>query len=86
MTRPFFYYVDRLEGHYEDGEILTSSAVHMPEFHGKICDALWTDQITDHFQIKERGPIYIGNNISYLSTIGLIMYNCKSSVEGDVYT
>lgn len=49
---------------YEENELGTSRAIHMPEFHNEIVMAPWIDNITLHIKNKRNGPIYIGNSIS----------------------
>lgn len=49
--------------HYEDGDVVTSRAVHMPEFHSEINSSPWIEQITNHIRTENKGPVYIGNSM-----------------------
>lgn len=68
---------------YDEYETASSRVVHMPEFHAELTSGPWTDQITDWFKEKQKGPVFIGN--SYLSYERLEQaFECTTRVfEGD---
>lgn len=68
---------------YEDGEILTSRAVHMPEFHSEINSSIWIEQLTNHFKDNARGPIYIGNSMYRYERLLKDIINNDNTIEGD---
>lgn len=67
----------------EDGELITSRAVHMPEFHDDICSSPWIDKITNAIIDKSKGPIYIGNSFVKYKRLIKDCDNCLSFIEGD---
>jgi predicted small metal-binding protein len=71
------------EHEYEDDEIATSRAVHMPEFHNEIVMGPWIDAITNNIKHRKSGPIYIGNSISEFIRLERDINSNKSFVEGD---
>lgn len=84
---PYTYSVgarNKREVNAENFDVLKSRPVHMPEFHGEICDCVWTDQIIDFIKTEKKGPIYIGNNYSQYSRIVNDLKDCSSIIEGDV--
>lgn len=74
---------NKREYFYEDGEILTSRAVHMPEFHTEINSSIWIEQINAHLKMAEKGPLYIGNSIVKYDRLLKDLKNDKNSLEGD---
>lgn len=68
---------------YEDFELATSRAVHMPEFHNEIVTAGWIDGINDAIKLDKRGPIYIGNSIASFERYERDILSNNSYVEGD---
>jgi hypothetical protein len=75
---------NKREDSYKNGDEVKSRAVHMPEFHGELCDAPWIDQISDYIKEKSCGPIYIGNNISKFDRLQNDFSECSQILEGDV--
>lgn len=75
---------NKREDSYENGDDVKSRAVHMPEFHGELCDSPWIDQISDYIKDKGKGPIYIGNNITKYDRLYNDFYSCGQIIEGDV--
>lgn len=75
---------NKREDNYINGDEVKSRAVHMPEFHGELCDCPWIDQISDHIKISGKGPIYIGNNITKYERLINDFKNCSQIIEGDV--
>lgn len=75
---------NKRESSYENGERVNSRSVHMPEFHGEICDAPWLDQITEYIKLKGSGPIYIGNSIKKYERLASDIEGSVRQIEGDV--
>lgn len=75
---------NKRESAYDEGEILTSRAVHMPEFHVELNSACWIDPITNLIKDRGRGPIYIGNSISKHERLVKDSKDCVFATEGDV--
>lgn len=75
---------NKREDSYENGEEVKSRAVHMPEFHGELCDCPWIDQISDYVKEIGKGPIYIGNNLAKYDRLYKDFYKCSQVIEGDV--
>lgn len=48
---------------YDDGELATSRAVHMPELHVELTSSPWCDVFIDRLKEQSRGSIYIGNSL-----------------------
>lgn len=69
---------------YENGDEVKSRAVHMPEFHGELCDSPWIDQISDEIKFRGKGPIYIGNNIGKYDRLYNDFFTANQIIEGDV--
>jgi hypothetical protein len=74
---------NKREYHFEDDEVLTSRAVHMPEFHSEINSSIWIEQITNHIKRESRGPIYIGNSIVTYDRLVKDIFNRGKCIEGD---
>lgn len=74
---------NKREYFYEDGEILTSRAVHMPEFASEINSTIWIEQITNHLKEKQHGPLYIGNSIVKYERLLKDLGDSKFCIEGD---
>jgi hypothetical protein len=68
---------------YDEGELASSRAVHMPEFHNEIVTSAWIDGINDIIKIRNKGPIYIGNSITTYERLQKDIDNNKTYVEGD---
>lgn len=68
---------------YEDDEMATSRAVHMPEFHNEIVMSPWVDSITRVLKNRKSGPIYIGNSIADFIRYEKDMKSSKNFLEGD---
>lgn len=69
---------------YEDGEKVTSRAVHMPDFHAELQTAPWIDAISFDIQERERGQIYIGNSYTKFDRLVKDFSETKSVIEDDV--
>lgn len=69
---------------YAEGDILTSRAVHMPEFHVELNSSVWVDPITEQIKDAERGPIYIGNSIVDYQRLYSDTRNAVNVLEGDL--
>lgn len=69
---------------YEDGEAITSRAVHMPEFHSEMNSATWIDPITEYIKMKKKGCIYIGNSYKDYNRLYEDMFGSDCVIEGDV--
>jgi hypothetical protein len=67
----------------ENGEIVTSRAIHMPEFHDELCSSPWIDKITDNIIEQGKGPIYIGNSYVRYERFVKDCSDSTSYVEGD---
>jgi hypothetical protein len=74
---------NKREYFYEDDEVLTSRAIHMPEFHNEICSSVWIDQISNEIKRKSKGPIYIGNSFVKYERLFKDTFDCGDIVEGD---
>ena len=76
--------LNKRDSTYENNDVITSRAVHMPEFHAELQCAPWIDSISTSIKDKKRGCIYIGN--SYVEYERLIKDTdmSKSIIEGDV--
>lgn len=70
--------------YYEDGDEVTSRAVHMPEFHCEMQVAPWIDGISTHIKESKSGPIYIGNSFVEFQRLEKDLAKTVTSVEGDV--
>lgn len=68
---------------YEDFELATSRAVHMPEFHNEISISGWVDAINDQIKARSQGPLYIGNSITTYERLEKDLAKNISFVEGD---
>jgi predicted small metal-binding protein len=68
---------------YDDGEVLKSRAVHMPEFHNEIISGAWTDQISNHIKFNKQGPLYIGNSYLEYQRLYNDMADSNTILEGD---
>lgn len=68
---------------YVDDDIITSRAVHMPEFHTEINSSVWITQITNALKWKERGPLYIGNSIYRYDRLAKDIADRNFCIEGD---
>lgn len=68
---------------YEEDELASSRAVHMPEFHNEIVMAPWIDNITRLIKNSRKGPVYIGNSISDFVRYEKDIESHKSFLEGD---
>lgn len=68
---------------YEDDEILTSRAIHMPEFYSEINSLIWIEQVNLYLKSVERGPLYIGNSIFKYDRLVRDLENKKKCIEGD---
>jgi hypothetical protein len=53
---------NKRDAHYDDDEVATSRAVHMPELHAELTSAPWAEAVTDKVKEVGRGPLYIGNS------------------------
>lgn len=69
---------------YEDFEVVSSRAVHMPEFHNEIYSSVWIDPISNFIKDKKRGPIYIGNSFVEYQRMYNDLKECEDILEGDV--
>lgn len=69
---------------YEEGEAITSRAVHMPEFHSEMNSAVWIDPITEFIKMKKKGCIYIGNSYKNFDRLYEDMFGSNCVIEGDV--
>lgn len=69
---------------YEDGEAVTSRAVHMPEFHSEMNSAVWIDQITEFIKMRKKGCVYIGNSYKDYNRLYEDMFDSDCVIEGDV--
>jgi hypothetical protein len=69
---------------YEDFDVLSSRAVHMPEFHNELHSSVWTDPISNYIRDLKRGPIYIGNSFIDFQRMYKDMGVCSTILEGDV--
>lgn len=74
---------NKREYHFEDDEVLTSRAVHMPEFHSEINSSIWMEQVTNHIKRESRGPIYIGNSIVTYDRLVKDIFDRGKCIEGD---
>lgn len=68
---------------YIDDDIITSRAVHMPEFHTEINSSVWTSQISNLLKSRERGPLYIGNSIFRYERLLKDIDDREFCIEGD---
>lgn len=68
---------------YDDNDLATSRAIHMPEFHNEIVMAPWIDSITESIKCKRKGPVYIGNSISDFVRYERDIKSSKDFIEGD---
>lgn len=68
---------------FEYGEVISSRAVHMPEFFTELNSSVWTEQITNGIREKNRGPIYIGNFIVTYERLVKDIKEKKFCGEGD---
>jgi hypothetical protein len=75
---------NKREYDYGDKEVLTSRAVHMPEFHVELNSSAWVDPITEQIKESSRGPIYIGNSIVDYQRLYNDTKNSISVLEGDL--
>lgn len=69
--------------HYEDGDVISSRAVHMPEFHSELNSSVWVEQIAKEIKFNERGPIYLGNSIVKYERLVKDIRNDEFQIEGD---
>lgn len=67
----------------EKGEVVTSRAIHMPEFHDELCSSPWIDRITEDIILQEKGPIYIGNSFVKFKRLEKDCEGAKTILEGD---
>lgn len=74
---------NKREYDFEDDEILSSRAVHMPEFHSEINSSIWIEQITNSIRERESGPIYIGNSFVKYERLLKDTFASDDIVEGD---
>lgn len=68
---------------YEDDELATSRAVHMPEMHVELTSAPWTDLLTEKIIEVAKGPIYIGNSILEWERLKNDTCDSEFVLEGD---
>lgn len=68
---------------FEDEDILSSRAVHMPEFHTELNSIVWIEQIANEIKRKQSGPLYIGNSFVKYDRVLKDSQNCKNIIEGD---
>ena len=54
---------NKKERNYSDGDIITSRAVHMLEFHIELNSSVWINETTNSVTEKEKGPLYSGNSV-----------------------
>lgn len=75
---------NKREMNYEDGDQVTSRAVHMPEFHSELNSAVWLDQISQEIKDRGHGCIYIGNSLVKSERLQKDLENAISICEGDI--
>lgn len=68
---------------YENYELASSRAVHMPEFHNEIVISAWMDGVNESLKLNTRGPLYIGNSITTYERLERDIKNNTSHIEGD---
>ncbi len=68
---------------YEDGDSISSRAVHMPEFYSELNSSVWIEQIAKEIKLSEKGPIYLGNSLVKYERFLKDLSNDKYQIEGD---
>jgi hypothetical protein len=74
---------NKREENAEDGEVATSRAIHMPEWHTELHAGIFSDLITTQIVEFERGPIYIGNSFTRFERFEQEMNKSCVAIEGD---
>jgi hypothetical protein len=74
---------NKREYFYEDNELLSSRAVHMPEFHSELNSSVWIEQITNALKLKGTGPLYIGNSLVKYDRLLKDFGDSSKVLEGD---
>lgn len=67
----------------EVGEVLTSRAVHMPEWHTELHGGIFSDLITEKIVDSSEGPIYIGNSFVKFERLEKQIKQNEFAFEGD---
>lgn len=68
---------------YEDGDTISSRAVHMPEFYSELNSSVWIEQIAKEIKFSEKGPIYLGNSLVKYERLLKDLKDDKNQIEGD---
>lgn len=74
---------NKREYDYQDDDLISSRAVHMPEFHTELNSSLWIEQISNHIKQKGVGPIYLGNSIVKYERLLKDFGDSVRVIEGD---
>lgn len=74
---------NKRESNYDDLELATSRAVHMPEFNNEISTCAWIDGISDSIKNSKNNPIYIGNSITRFERFEKDIDSSVHCIEGD---
>lgn len=74
---------NKREYDFIDDDLLSSRAVHMPEFHTELNSSLWIEQISNHIKQAGVGPIYLGNSIVKYERLVKDFGDSTRIIEGD---
>lgn len=74
---------NKRENDYEDGDVISSRAVHMPEFHNELNSIVWIEQIANSIKYKQKGPIYLGNSFVKYDRLYKDTNKSDKIIEGD---
>jgi len=66
-----------------EGDLITSRAVHMPEFHVELHSGIFSDLLTTCFVEKGKGPLFIGNSFLKSDRFETLLINNEVAFEGD---